>query len=57
MLTSPSHDQCSASGAQGPARQLLQRAARLSALLRVSAAGLAHGPTLDDRLSALGCPA
>ena len=52
MLPCASRDDRSANHAHELAQNLLRRAVRQTALLRVSAAGLAHAPTLDDRLSA-----
>jgi 1,2-phenylacetyl-CoA epoxidase catalytic subunit len=52
MLTCASGDDHSANHARELAQNLLRRAVRQLALLRVSAAGLAYAPTLDDRLSA-----
>ena len=54
MLTCASRDDRSANhNTHELAQNLLRRAVRQLALLRVSAAGIAHAPTLDDRLSAI----
>lgn len=53
MLTCASRDDRSAKTPRELAQNLLRRAVRQAALLRVSAAGLTHAPTLDDRLSAI----